>query len=232
MKKDFKIIGFDADDTLWVNEPYFQETERLFCGLLSDFQTSKVISKELLKTEVQNIDLYGYGAKGFVLSMIETAQRVSNNRIQNSVISEIINLGKELLNKPVELIDGIQEVLEKLQKAGYTIIVATKGDLLDQERKLSKSNIEKYFHHVEIMSDKKESNYKKLLSHLNIAPEEFLMVGNSMKSDIIPVLNIGGYGLYVPYHTTWAHEKVEKTNEMNNFREISMVSELVTLLGL
>jgi putative hydrolase of the HAD superfamily len=232
MKKNFKIIGFDADDTLWVNEPYYQETEKLFCNLLSDFQSSEIISQELLKTEIQNLNLYGYGAKGFMLSLIETALRVSNNKIDNSVIDKIILLGKDLLNKPVVLIDGIQEVLEKLSNNGYKIILATKGDLLDQERKLLKSNIEKYFSHIEIMSDKKESNYLKLLSHLDIAPEEFLMIGNSLKSDIIPVLNIGAYGLHIPYHTNWAHENIEKTTDLNNFWEIKQISEIITLFGL
>jgi putative hydrolase of the HAD superfamily len=232
LRRNFKIIGFDADDTLWINEPYFQETERMFCELLSDFLPSDKVSEELLKTEIQNIELYGYGAKGFMLSMIETAMRISDHKIGKPVIEKIISLGKELLNKPVILLDGIHEALEKMNSAGYKVILATKGDLLDQERKLSKSNIEKYFHHIEIMSDKKESNYRKLLSHMDIAPEDFLMIGNSLKSDIIPVLNIGGYGVYIPYHTTWAHELTELNEMSNNFTEIKEISELEKILDL
>lgn len=229
MKKEFRIIGFDADDTLWVNEPLYRETEKQFCELLSDFQTADTVTQELFKTEMKNIKLYGYGAKGFVLSIIETALRISNNKVTQSTIDKIIKLGKDLLNKPVVLLEGVQEVLDNLHKKGIKLVVATKGDLLEQERKLEKSNIEKYFHHVEIMSDKKESGYLKLLSHLDIKPEDFLMIGNSLKSDIIPVLNIGGSGIHVPYHTTWQHEKTAKLEEHNNFREIKHISEIIKI---
>lgn len=228
-KNGFRIIGFDADDTLWDNETYFQETEKQLCNLLSIYGTKEIISKELFKTEMQNLELYGYGAKGFMLSMIETALRISEHKVPQSTIDKIIQLGKELLNKPVVLLDGVEEVLDNLHKKGIELIVATKGDLLDQERKLRKSNIEKYFHHVEIMSDKKESDYLKLLSHLDIEPQNFLMVGNSLKSDIIPVLNIGGFGIHIPYHTTWQHEKIEKLENQNNFREIEHISELIKI---
>lgn len=203
--------------------------EKQFCELLSDFQTADTVTQELFKTEMQNIELYGYGAKGFVLSIIETALRISNNKVTQSTIDKIIKLGKDLLNKPVVLLEGVQEVLDNLHKKGIKLVVATKGDLLEQERKLEKSNIEKYFHHVEIMSAKKESGYLKLLSHLDIKPEDFLMIGNSLKSDIIPVLNIGGSGIHVPYHTTWQHEKTAKLEEHNNFREIKHISEIIKI---
>ena len=217
MKNSFKIIGFDADDTLWVNEPLYRETEKQFCELLSDFQTTNITIEELFKTEMQNIELYGYGAKGFLLSIIETALRISNNKVTPSTIEKIIEIGKNLLNHPIELIDGVQEVLEKLYDKGIKLVLATKGDLLEQERKLEKSKIVNYFHHVEIMSEKKESDYLKLLSHLDIKPNDFLMIGNSLKSDIIPVLNIGGYGVHVPYYTTWQHEMTEKLEDNNNY---------------
>lgn len=232
-KSDIKIIGFDADDTLWVNEPYFQDTEKLFCELLSGYMPSEQTSQELFKTEMGNIDLYGYGAKSFILSMIETALRVSNNQVSQEKINKIISLGKELLSKPIVLLDGVQQVLEHLHQQGMKLIVASKGDLLDQERKLSKSNIGKYFHHVEIMSDKKESDYLKLLSHLEINPENFLMIGNSLKSDIIPVLNIGGSAIYVPYHTTWQYEKAENTgNHLTNFVEVEQISDVLKILSI
>ena len=176
MKKNFKIIAFDADDTLWENENFYQEKESEFCLLLNHYLPPKEISRELFKTEMQNLELYGYGAKGFLLSMIETALRISSQKIEQDIINKIIMLGKDLLNQPVVLIDGVVEVLEYLYKKGCKLVVATKGDLLDQERKLKNSNILHYFHHVEIMSNKRNSNYQNLIKHLDIEPENFLMI--------------------------------------------------------
>ena len=221
-----KVIAFDADDTLWVNEPYFVETEQKFCGLLEDFLPHHSVSKELLKTEIGNLSLYGYGIKGFMLSMIETALNVSAKTITPDVIEKIIALGQELLQRPIELLEGVEEVLEKLKKH-YRLVVATKGDLLDQERKLRNSGIEHHFHHVEIMSEKGEADYRKLIRHLDVRPEEFLMVGNSLKSDVLPVLAVGGHAYHVPYHTTWAHEKVENTVAHPNFKELERLSDLL-----
>jgi putative hydrolase of the HAD superfamily len=229
LKKDFRIIGFDADDTLWINEPYYQETEKEFCELFSVYGNVEEISQELFKTEIQNLQLYGFGAKGFMLSMMETALRISHHQASLSAIEDIIRLGKDLLNKPVVLLDGVEDVLNELHKRGIKLIIATKGDLLDQQRKLAKSKIEKYFHHIEIMSDKKESDYLKLLAHLDIKPENFLMIGNSLKSDIIPVLNIGGYGIHIPYHTTWQHEKSAKVENQGKFREIEHISKVMEI---
>ena len=230
MKKDFRIIGFDADDTLWVNEPYYQEAEKQFCELLSAFLPAEEISRELLETERQNLHLYGYGAKSFMLSLIETALRVSGSRIPPTTFETIVRLGKTLLNKPVVLLDGVEGVLDRLHRAGRKLIVATKGDLLDQERKLEKSKIEKYFHHVEIMSDKKESDYLKLLSHLDTRPENFLMIGNSLKSDIHPVLNIGGFGIHVPYHIIWQHEAAARGESHEHLWEVNHISEVLAIL--
>ena len=226
---NIKVIAFDADDTLWVNEPYFQETEKKFCALLEDYLPHHVIAQELFKTEIGNLALYGYGVKGFMLSMVETALRVSNKTVPIDIIEKAIEYGKELLEKPIELLDGVEEVL-KAVKSRYRLVVATKGDLLDQERKLKKSGIEHYFHHIEIMSDKQESDYKKLIKHLDIAPGEFLMLGNSLKSDILPVLAVGGHAMHIPYHTTWAHEKVETTIDHPQFRQIEKISEILPYL--
>lgn len=221
-----KVIAFDADDTLWVNEPYFQETEQRFCELLEDYLPQHTVSRELLKTEVKNLSLYGYGIKGFMLSMIETALTVSNKTISLDVIEKSIALGKELLSKPIELLEGVEEVLTSL-KASHRLVVATKGDLLDQERKLKASGLEHYFHHIEIMSDKQERDYLKLIKHLDIQPDEFLMVGNSLKSDVLPVLAIGGHAYHVPYHVTWAHEHVENNIEHAQFKQLNKLSELL-----
>lgn len=224
-----RVIAFDADDTLWVNEPYFRDTEKLFCALLEDYLPEHTVEQELFKIEMQNLPLYGYGAKGFMLSMIETALTISNKTIPPIVIDKIIELGKELLAKPIELLEGVEDVLKNLQ-GEYKLVVATKGDLLDQERKLRKSGIEKYFHHIEIMSDKQVSDYAKLIKHLDIDANEILMIGNSLKSDILPVLDLGGYGIHVPYHTTWAHEQIEHTVVNEKFKQFEHIQELLPFL--
>jgi len=149
MKTKIKVIGFDADDTLWVNEPFYKETEIQFCEMLSEYQPKNIVSKELFETEMMNLEIYGYGAKGFMLSLIETALRISDNKVSSQIIEKIIELGKKLLNNPIILLDGVLEVLDELFKREYKLIIATKGDLLDQEKKLKKSGIEKYFDHVE-----------------------------------------------------------------------------------
>lgn len=222
-----KVIAFDADDTLWVNEPYFRETEEKFCCLLEDYLPHHTVAKELFKTEIDNLALYGYGVKGFMLSMVETALRISNNTISVETIEKAIRYGKELLAKPIELLDGVEEVLHTL-KNKYRLVVATKGDLLDQERKLKKSGLEHYFHHIEIMSDKQEADYSKLIKHLDIQPSEFLMIGNSLKSDVLPVLAIGGHAVHIPYHITWEHEKTEHTIEHTNFRQAVTIKEILS----
>lgn len=230
MKKlSVKVIAFDADDTLWVNEPYFRETEIAFCTMMEDYLPQHTTERELLKTEIANLPLYGYGIKGFMLSMIETALAVSNQTIDVKAIDRIIQLGKALLARPIELLEGVEEVLDQL-KNNYRLVVATKGDLLDQERKLKNSGIEHYFHHIEIMSDKKNGDYLKLIQHLDIAPHEFLMIGNSLKSDILPVLSIGGHGIHIPYHTTWAHEQIDHHVEHENFKEAEHISQILSHL--
>lgn len=222
MVDSIKVIAFDADDTLWVNEPFFQETEKAFCQLLHEFGTSEDISAHLFQTEMRNLEIYGYGAKGFTLSMIETAVEVSNNQVSSVCINKLIGLGKSLLTIPIQLLEGAEDALKKLS-GKYNLVVATKGDLLDQQKKLQRSGLKVYFNHVEIMSDKREEDYKYLLSNLGIEPKELLMVGNSMKSDIQPVLNIGGYGAYIPFHTVWQHEK---TNEKVDYSRIFVLESL------
>lgn len=223
-----KIIGFDADDTLWVNEPFFQETEKKFCGLMHEYGDSRLISGKLFKIEMQNLKLYGYGAKAFMLSMVETAVKLSDYTISSTIIEEIITLGKSLLNAPVVLLDGVEEVLNKLS-GSYKLIIATKGDLLDQERKLKKSALEKYFHHVEIMSDKTVGEYSSLLKHLELLPHEFVMIGNSIKSDILPVLELGCFGIHIPYATTWLHEHVDIQIDNPHFRQMNHIKDIITL---
>lgn len=223
---DVKVIAFDADDTLWDNESYFREVEERFAALLENFLPSHSTLRELLGVEIQNMPQYGYGIKAFMLSMIETAIKITDGRIPSSSISEIIQLGKEMLDKPVNVLEGVEHVLQSLQ-GRYRLVVATKGDLLDQERKLKKSNLTQYFHHVEIMTDKKESDYEKLIKHLDIRPEELLMIGNSLKSDVLPVLNLGGYGIHIPYHTTWALEAIDVKIENEKFIHLDTITQLL-----
>lgn len=231
MFSKIQVIGFDADDTLWVNEPYFKEIENKFCELLGGYLPSEEISKHLFKTEIINLELYGYGVKAFMLSLIETAISISNKKVPTEIIEKILDLGKQQLNKPVILLNGVEEVLSKLVYDDYKLIVATKGDLLDQERKLKKSGLEKYFHHIEIMSEKKEADYTKLLNHLEISSSEFVMIGNSVKSDILPIVEIGGKGIHVPYHTTWEHENIVSDNIDNkSFIEVKSISEVLNYL--
>jgi putative hydrolase of the HAD superfamily len=226
-----KIIGFDADDTLWVNEPYYRKTEKQFAELLSDYSSKETVIKELLKIEIKNIPLYGYGAKGFTLSLLETALLISNYSIPQKSIGEILDLCKDLINQPLVLLEGVEETLRILLSKGFRMLIATKGDLLDQQRKLKNSGLEKYFDHIEIMSDKTGNDYYKLTRRLGIKTENFMMIGNSLKSDILPVVEIGGQAVHIPYHTTWEHEKVEVSDIMKSgYIEIKHISEIVSIL--
>lgn len=225
------VIGFDADDTLWVTEPYFYEAEQQFLRLVADYGESAALERTMFDVILQNLSDYGYGAKSFTLSLVEAALRISDNRIEPAKIREILDLGKSLLRHPVELLPGVAETLEKLARQ-YRLIVVTKGDLLDQERKLEKSGLARFFHHVEILSDKTSAGYRKLVTHLGIRPEELLMVGNSVKSDILPVLEIGGRGVYIPFPVMWEHELSDPPHGHPRFDEIARIADILPLLGM
>lgn len=232
-----KVIAFDADDTLWVNEPYFREAERNFCKLMERFGSQEALSQKLFKVEMKNLYDYGYGAKAFTLSLMETTLLLSKEGAERGVapvspaeLQQVLELGTSLIRIPIELLDGIKEVLEKLS-GKYILVVATKGDLLDQQRKLERSGLLPYFHHVEIMSDKKKADYRALLKNLNLAPQEFLMIGNSLKSDVLPVLELGGYGVHIPFHITWVHEEVTEEVRHDRFYEIEHPSQLTEVLA-
>jgi putative hydrolase of the HAD superfamily len=173
--------------------------------------------------------LYGYGIKAFMLSLVECAIRLSHGSVSAQTINKIIGIGKGMLRRPIELLDDVKKVLEELAPS-YRLIVATKGDLLDQEGKMRRSGITSYFHHIEVMSDKKEQAYIHLLHHLDIEPCDFLMIGNSMKSDIIPPLNLGAWAIHVPFHTTWAHEEVEEDPEVSQFFRVEHLREILSLI--
>jgi putative hydrolase of the HAD superfamily len=227
---NLKVIAFDADDTLFVNEPYFEETEEKFCALMSDYLSHQGLSQELFRVEIENLPLYGYGIKGYILSMIEAAMKISNNTISMEIIEKIIEYGKDLLQKPIELLDGVEQTLEAL-KGKYKLVVATKGDLKDQQSKLHRSGLGHYFHHIEVMSDKQEVDYLKLVKRLDIKPQEFFMIGNSLKSDVLPVLGIGGYAVHIPFHTTWAHEKIDHKVEHPNFNTLEKITDVLPILS-
>ena len=228
---NIKVVGFDADDTLWVNETYFRDAEMEFAKLLAPYETANKIDQELFKMEIKNLPLYGYGVKGFVLSMVEMALKLSNYQVSATTVEAILNIGKDMINKPVELLEGVEEVLSRLSQK-YRLILATKGDLLDQERKLEKSGLLQYFHHIEVLSDKKEADYSRLLNHLDIKPSEFLMVGNSLKSDILPLVNIKAHAMHIPFHTTWLHEQLgEHETNGKAYRTLNKLTDILPLLN-
>lgn len=224
-----KIIAFDADDTLWHNEPYFDEAQERFCQLFLDYASSQEILGLILNHQVKNLPLYGFGIKAFTLSMIETALQLTNHQISGKGIEKIIAIGKDLLQKPVELLPNVEDVLKVLY-GKYKLVVATKGDLKDQHRKLHDSKIGHYFHHIEVLSDKTELDYEKMLNRLECKAKDFLMIGNSLKSDILPVLNLGGFAIHVPYHTTWEYEKIDFEIEHENFLAFENIENILTIL--
>lgn len=226
---NIKVIAFDADDTLWINEPFFQETENKFFDLMGDYLPAHSLSRELFKIQIENLEVYGYGIKAYILSMIEAALAISENTISVESIGKILQYGKEMLEKPVELLEGIEDALNALH-GKYKLVVATKGDLKDQHRKLHDSGLGHYFHHIEVMSDKGKIDYEKMLKRLEVEPSEFLMIGNSLKSDVLPVLEIGGHACHIPFHTTWLHEQIDHTIEHENFKEAENIAQLLPLL--
>lgn len=283
-----KVIAFDADDTLWTNEPNYRAAEAKYAQIMIDDYRQRVgdqgekvdgvaagvacgtagetaigatcgdgamawmvglsgscegsgaddsaaaaiqlISQELYKTEMSNMELLGYGAKAFTISLVENAIKISGGKVSTEALLKIIAIGKSLLQVNIEPLEGVEKTLQYLTSLGkYRVIYVTKGELRDQGNKLKRSGLKKYFDHDEIMPDKIEENYLRLFKILNIKPEEFLMVGNSLKSDILPVLNLGGYGVYIPFSITWLHEVIPPFDH-DNMIEIGVITELIDLI--
>ncbi len=219
-------IAFDADDTLWHTERIFISTKSKYTALLAEFADKDFIEQHLDETETGNIKHFGYGIKGFTLSMIETACELTEGRITGDKIKEIIGLAKEMLAAPIDVLEGVRETIEELSK-NYRLMVITKGDLLDQETKLARSGLGDYFDGFEIVPRKDAKIYKYVMRRHALSPEEFLMVGNSLKSDILPVLEAGAQAVFVPYETEWFHEKVtDEELEGKNFGRIETMREL------
>ena len=224
ISSEFQVIGFDADDTLWENETLFYNAKKKITEVLENNNDN--LDQELLKVEKQNLQHYGYGIKGFILSLIETTIKLSDKNVDNQTTKEILNLGKKMLSETVKILPNVKACLEALSK-NYSLILITKGDLLDQEKKINSSKLSKYFNHIEIVSEKNEITYMKILNKYNINPKNFLMVGNSLKSDILPVNKIGGKGIYIPFQLTWELEKVthdNKSQDPKNYVQLQDIS--------
>lgn len=206
---NIEVIAFDADDTLWHNEGLFIETQAKFKQLLVKYHQAEWVERKLYETETRNLQHFGYGIKGFTLSMIETAIELTEGRIEGSEIARIIGFAREMLVAPVELLEGVSEVVAQLSETHYLMLI-TKGDLFDQETKIARSGIGDYFKRIEIVREKTRGTYEAITARYGIRPESFLMVGNSLKSDILPVVQMGGRAVYVPYQTTWLHERVDE----------------------
>jgi putative hydrolase of the HAD superfamily len=230
MAGKIKTIAFDADDTLWQNEQFFRMTQERFAELLADHAERDHLDERLLEAERRNLGHYGFGIKGFMLSMIETAIEVTEARVPASVIAEIIATGQDMLSHPIELLPDARETVEALAD-DHHILLVTKGDLLDQERKLAQSGLGELFDGVEIVSDKTPDTYRAIFARHEVTPESAMMVGNSLKSDVIPAIEAGAWGTYVPHDLTWALEHAEAPTRAARFHEIARLGELPGVLS-
>jgi putative hydrolase of the HAD superfamily len=222
-------IGFDADDTLWQNERFYQMTQERFLGLLKDHADERQLPDRLTAVMLRNIGVYGFGIKSFTLSMVEAAIEVTEGRAPASVIAEILAAGREMAAHPVETLPHARETLEAL--AGrYRLVLITKGDLFDQERKIAQSGLGELFQAVEIVSDKNRATYERVFSRHGDGPRQAMMIGNSLKSDVLPAIAAGSWGVYVPHDLTWAYEHAETPQDEQRFREIVHLGEVAPLI--
>ena len=223
-----RAIAFDADDTLWDCQSHFEAVENHLYRLIAPY--CEVPAQELFKTESGNMADLGYGCKAFTISIIETALRVAGNHLSSEELSDLLADSKSLLHLPATPLPEVEETLQRLQAYPYQLVVFTKGELQDQENKLKRSGLAKYFSHVEITSDKTEVEFQQLCEHLGIIPEELLMVGNSLKSDIAPALNIGASAIHIPFHVTWQLEHFDDI-EHQRLIKISHFNEIISVLS-
>jgi putative hydrolase of the HAD superfamily len=222
----FDVIAFDADDTLWVNEPLYLHAKEKFVNILLRYHSAQWIGQRLDKTELQNLERYGYGIKSFALSMIETAIELTEGRISGSEIQQIIELSWEMLKFPMHLLEGVETTIATLA-ASHNLMLITKGDLFEQEAKIARSGLSRYFHQIEIVSEKTPAAYQRIVRLHGMEPHRFVMIGNSLKSDVLPVIEIGGHAIHIPYETTWVHEMVpESSLEAKAFHRLSNISEV------
>lgn len=225
------LVALDADDTLWHNEPLYTSTREQFRALLSRYEPAGILDDRLYEVELRNLQHFGYGVKGFVLSMIETAIELTDGRLESGDVRTIIEWGRQMLSSPVELLDGVREAVEALAR-DYPIILVTKGDLLHQESKLARSGLGQYFTGIEIVSEKDAHVYLRVMKRYTIAPERFVMVGNSLRSDILPAIEAGAHAVYVPYEICWVHEQVpQEAQAAAQYHQIAHMRELPALLA-
>ncbi|TQS71646.1 HAD family hydrolase [Rhodobacteraceae bacterium] len=223
-------IGFDADDTLWHNERFFQLTQARFETLLAPFAPPEHLRERLLAAEIRNLSRYGFGVKGFTLSLIETALEVSNQTVAAPIIAELVEAGKDMLDHPIDLLPAVEDTIAALY-GRYRLILITKGDLLDQERKLAQSGLGTYFEAVEIVSDKTPRHYHEIFARHGDGAARGVMIGNSLKSDVLPMIAAGGFGVHVPHAATWALEHADPPSDTERFAQIGTLAELPTLLA-
>ncbi len=225
-----ELVALDADDTLWHNEPLYTGCREQFRALLAKYAHHAALDDHLNEMELRNLAHFGYGVKGFVLSMIETAIELTDGRLEAGDVRTIIGWGREMLAAPIELMDGVQEAVETLAR-DYPIILVTKGDLLHQETKLARSGLGHLFKGIEIVSEKDPDVYRRIMNRYGVRPERFVMVGNSLRSDVLPVIGAGGHAVHVPYVVSWVHERVSAESLKDvHFHEISHMRELPALL--
>jgi putative hydrolase of the HAD superfamily len=225
-------LGFDADDTLWHNETLFAAAHEKFHSLLTAHHDPAAVERALYATELRNLPLYGYGAKGFTLSAIETAIELTSGRVSAAELRELLALGRDILAHPVELLEAVPDTLATLTASGHRMLLITKGDLRHQESKIAASGLAGHFLATEVVSEKDDATYARLLRRHGIAPESFLMVGNSLRSDIAPILRLGGLAAHVPYPLTWEHEKLATLpHAPDRFFTLASLRELPALVA-
>ena len=218
-------VALDADDTLWHNESIFHLTQQHYVDLLKDYGDADHMKARLMEVEIKNLSLYGYGVKSFTLSMIETAIDLTRGAVPARTIAQILDLGRAMLEHPVEPLPGVQETLETIQD-GYKLIMITKGDLMNQEQKLARSGLGHYFDAIEIVSEKDANTYRRIVARQGVRADESVMIGNSMKSDVLPALEAGLWGIHIPYHLTWAHEHAEPPSDSPRFAKLDTIRDL------
>jgi putative hydrolase of the HAD superfamily len=222
-------LGLDADDTLWHSENHFAVTEQRFGELVAPWVTGDEAAAHLLERERSNLRLFGYGVKGFTLSMIETAIEISGGSVATESVQQIIEWGKEMMDHPVELLPGVEDTVAALGDR-YRLLLITKGDLFHQETKIAESGLAEHFESIDILSEKSPEHYRRVLDRVGVEPHGFVMVGNSLRSDVLPVLDIGGHGVHIPYGITWGHEQVEGEPDVDTFHRLERIAELPALL--